>query len=689
MIQVLTLLGPLQQPRIDRTDRSAFKHSNQRTAISVHKTDVSKTDPFQNPSRMNGFEEKPDTGKWCPLHKKPHPLTKCRSFRGKPLEERKAFIKENGICFKCCSSSSHIAKHCEMIVKCSECESDRHNSALHPGPAPWARVQPATEDGGEERYNLSASVSSSCTKVCGEGQTGKSCSKISLVKVFPTGQRERAIKVYAILDDQSNRSLACSAFFSLFKIEGPSSPYSLNTCAGVASTAGRRANGYQVESINGKMCLNLPTLIECNEIPNNRLEIPTPEAASQHLHLRAVSHQIPKLDPQAPIMLFLGRDIIRVHKVREQVNGPHDSPYAQRLDLGWVIIGTVCLGGLHAPTTVNTFYTNTLENGRPTLFQPCPNRFTVKEKYNNMLHSKTHGHLPCDGDTLGCCIFQRTHKDDMIAPSIEDEVFLNLMEQGFRKDDSNSWVAPLPFKSQRRRLPDNRAQALHRLLSLKRNLQRKPEMKDHFLTFMDKIFENGHAELAPNLTEGEERWYLPIFGVYHPKKPSQIRVVFDSSAQHDGVSLNNVLLTGPDLNNTLLGVLIRFRKEPVAITADIQKMFHCFLVEPEHRNFLRFLWFKNNDLTKEVIEYRMRVHVFGNSPSPAVAIYGLRRAAQEGDSESGPDVVTLWKETFMWMMALSHSRLSTLQSVCSKQRSTCSLSPTLDYIRLLLIAEKS
>ena len=33
----------------------------------------------------------------------------------------------------------------------------------------------------------------------------------------------------------------------------------------------------------------------------------------------------------------------------------------------------------------------------------------------------------------------------------------------------------------------------------------------------------------------------------------------------------------------------------------------------------------------------MRVHVFGNSPSPAVAIYGLRRAAQRGEARYGAD----------------------------------------------------
>ncbi len=65
------------------------------------------------------------------------------------------------------------------------------------------------------------------------------------------------------------------------------------------------------------------------------------------------------------------------------------------------------------------------------------------------------------------------------------------------------------------------------------------------------------------------------------------------------------------------------------MTVDIQQMFHCFTVKEDHRDCLRFIWFRENDLDKDVIEGRMKVHVFGNSPSPTVAIYGLCRAAKE------------------------------------------------------------
>lgn len=52
-------------------------------------------------------------------------------------------------------------------------------------------------------------------------------------------------------------------------------------------------------------------------------------------------------------------------------------------------------------------------------------------------------------------------------------------------------------------------------------------------------------------------------------------------------------------------------------------MFNFFLVKEDHRNYLRFLWYDNNDPDVPLVENRMRAHAFGNSPSPAVATYGL------------------------------------------------------------------
>ena len=82
--------------------------------------------------------------------------------------------------------------------------------------------------------------------------------------------------------------------------------------------------------------------------------------------------------------------------------------------------------------------------------------------------------------------------------------------------------------------------------------------------------------------------------------------------------------------------MFRFRMESVAISADIQQMIKRFLVEATRKNYLRFFWYRNN-YPKDLIEYRMKVHIFGNL-SPTKAYYGLHRTAEIGAKKHGTDL---------------------------------------------------
>ena len=68
-----------------------------------------------------------------------------------------------------------------------------------------------------------------------------------------------------------------------------------------------------------------------------------------------------------------------------------------------------------------------------------------------------------------------------------------------------------------------------------------------------------------------------------------VRVVFDCSSKYNGWSLNSELMSGPDLTNLLLGVLIRFRQDKVAFMRDKESMFYQVRIAEEHCSFLRFL----------------------------------------------------------------------------------------------------
>ena len=102
--------------------------------------------------------------------------------------------------------------------------------------------------------------------------------------------------------------------------------------------------------------------------------------------------------------------------------------------------------------------------------------------------------------------------------------------------------------------------------------------------------EEGYAEEVSSADLTRDAWYLPHFGIYKIDKPDKVRSVLDAAFQYSGTSLNNSLLSGPDLLNYLFGVLLSFRKGRIGFKGDIKDMFlRVKVIEPD-QNFQRFLW---------------------------------------------------------------------------------------------------
>ena len=165
---------------------------------------------------------------------------------------------------------------------------------------------------------------------------------------------------------------------------------------------------------------------------------------------------------------------------------------------------------------------------------------------------------------------------------------------------------------------------------MKRRLCADEQLCCKYRNFMDDLLTKRYTR---KLTEDESAarsprtWYLPHHGVFHPHKPGKIHVVFDATALHDGVSLNSQLNQGPDLTNSLLGVLLRFRRERIVLAADIQSMFLQVKVPAEDVNALCFLWWEDADFCKPPEEYQMVSHIFGAKDSPSCTNYCLKRTA--------------------------------------------------------------
>lgn len=128
-----------------------------------------------------------------------------------------------------------------------------------------------------------------------------------------------------------------------------------------------------------------------------------------------------------------------------------------------------------------------------------------------------------------------------------------------------------------------------------------------------------HRATAQELSTPDPRrvWYLPLGAVLVPRKPGKIRMTWDAKAAVNGISLNSVLLKGPDQLTSLAGVLVRFRQFRVDVSADIKELFHQIYIREQDRHSQRLLFRTDRPSAPDI--YLMDVATFGSTCSPASA----------------------------------------------------------------------
>ena len=92
-----------------------------------------------------------------------------------------------------------------------------------------------------------------------------------------------------------------------------------------------------------------------------------------------------------------------------------------------------------------------------------------------------------------------------------------------------------------------------RLHCLKSRFIRNPVFFADYKGFIEDLLIKGYAKKSTEKPSDGRAWYIPYHGVYYPNQPRKIRVVFDSSVDFKGTSLNKNLMSGPDLANQIVG----------------------------------------------------------------------------------------------------------------------------------------
>ena len=552
-----------------------------------------------------------DTPTRCVVCGERHRLFACQQFKSLGVNECIATVKRQKLCFNCLKAD-HMAKDCGMRRTCSvDGCNKRHMKFLHPDEGNMTSQHapdPPAQSGSSLRHEDGNPTSSTCSSTAISFGIGAGIIALPVIPVIVTNPASgRCVSTYALLDSGSTSSFIVKNLVHEIGVPEQSRSLMLSTIEGTSHIETTVVN-IQVADVDRQATIKMSNVCTKDCLPVDIRCLPTVDDVSQWPHLKDV--KLPRLHGLSEVGLLIGQDTPYALTPLEVVPGVAGtrSPYATRTVLGWTLNGPLNgRGGSH------TAQVNFTQSRGPVGIQ-LENLWTLES-------------VP---DVTG---------DKRL--STEDRRTLDLWERSVQLSDGH-YELPIPFRQRPPVLANNREMALWRLQSLRTKLLCKPELHAQYCASIKDMIDRHFAEpVASDMSNDNTklRWYLPHHAVHNVNKPGKIRVVFDCSARYHGTSLNENVMPGPDLTNRMIGVLIRFREEPIAMMADVEAMFHQVRVSVADRDCLRFLWYPDGDLHQDPMIYRMAVHLFGGAWSPSCCSFALRRTAEDSRHDFDEDTV--------------------------------------------------
>ncbi|XP_025997894.2 uncharacterized protein LOC113006176 [Solenopsis invicta] len=213
----------------------------------------------------------------------------------------------------------------------------------------------------------------------------------------------------------------------------------------------------------------------------------------------------------------------------------------------------------------------------------------------------------------------------------------HFLENVIRNNDGR-YVVRLPFRNKERQLGNSRNVALKRFYSLERKLELNPELKTAYTQIFEEYLNLNQMTLIND--PSDDGFYMPHHAVIKATSDTtRVRVVFDASAKSEiGMSLNDLLLIGPTIQDNLFAHLIPFRIFKIVLNADIEKMYRQIWLHEDDQRYQRVLWRYNN----EIRTFQLNTITFGVASSPFLAIRTVHKLADD-DGDRFPDAARLLK----------------------------------------------
>ena len=421
--------------------------------------------------------------------------------------------------------------------------------------------------------------------------------KVAPIRVYGKGQATY-VDTYAALDTAAGHCLCSKEFTKILGLEGEPRQTAVITASGTTEVSSAdyltvEIRGYRTKEIFPIQVIAMDHFTDLSE------HIPSQADIDRNPHMRGLKipdHPRKKVD----ILICIGESRIQhTHATRTADAG---QLWASCTGLGWVVHGR------------DSAVTDQPDPVSPLQLNACQAKHMAGEL------------PPPTGEKEILEKVRQAYAIDYSEPqhmqrkllSRTEKVMLQRQQETFRIVDGRCIVGKL-WKKSPHDLPQNRWMAEQSLRQLGRRLLANPPLLKQYQDFINKLVGNNQAKIAAAPLGDRPGWFL----IHHPVL-SKFRVVFNGKAACNGQSLNDYLDKGPEHTSSLLGTLLRFRQGRYAASADIKGMFYNVGIPEADQNFMRFLWWKDGDPKRPIVEYCLDHQVPGLTDSGSNSCFSLR-----------------------------------------------------------------
>ena len=519
----------------------------------------------------------PTPYKWeCVLCKpEKHPLHICTKWLGFSVDQRLTQVKDRKLCANCLAGG-HATGDCKSSYRCRDCRQN-HHMTIHKDNTPSVQISSTLSQSQQLPDAL-----------------------LMTAEVLLKGPGGHQLKARAFLDPGAGLSLVSNRVAQILELPLESSRTSFTTVQGTKCQGSKYLTTLTISPLHNKRDFKCrPAVVQTvtEKIPNKLLA-----PVHDYPHLLGLHLADPTFNIPGRVDILLGADLwLQLQGSLPPITASASEPGAQDTVFGWVLAGPVKaqrLSTQHIPACH---------------VQPMSN----DELYN----------LAYD-----FWLAESTEQPDTPLSVVEAQVEKHYADTVTYSPTACRYQVTLPRRSDCQPLGVSRPQAVQRYFSNEASITRRGVHKD-FQAQIQGYLDAGHAEPVPAAELSLPHFYLPMHSVVKQSSTStKLRVVFDGSAtSSSGVSLNHLLQVGPTLHPTLANILMKFRTYPVALTADVAKMYREVELLPTDRDLHRFVWRPTPQ--DSIQDFRMTRVTFGVSASPYLAIKTLQQTAKDHGAE--------------------------------------------------------